>query len=100
MKDSTQTASDCPTCEGIGYYLDAGCVALTCAHGGRRRSPSEMRKLRKAAKPGDLVATHEPLVMLCPSRICSCPAGDAPRVEQRARIEQQERRFAGHLWNA
>ena len=38
---------NCDRCSDDGFYFDPHCMDNTCAHGGRTRSPAEMKRLRK-----------------------------------------------------
>ena len=90
----------CSTCSDFGFYLDDGCLQNSCAHGGRTRSPAELKKLRAKAKEGKPASARAKRVMPCPARPCECPAGEGPRQEQRDKIAIQARRLAGLPWNA
>ena len=92
---------NCDRCLDDGFYFDDGCDANTCAHGGRTRSPQELKRLRKQEAKDASDETRKVVtirerterVMACPIRPCSCPAGVPIRAERRAKIRKQERRI-------
>ena len=93
---------NCDRCLDDGFYFDDGCNTNTCAHGGRTRSPQELKRLRKQEAKDASDETRKVVtirerterVMACPPRPCSCAAGDPIRAERLVKIRDQERRIA------
>lgn len=84
------SGDQCERCIGNGFYLDAACQTAECAHAPRKRSDRELAERREFGRD---TAPISPRSMDCPTRPCSCPAGNEVRAELARKIEAQTLRL-------